>query len=81
MDSIISVFKNDQNKNYQTLSKAFSEQTSYVIKNCSITGESHNQLHVVLVPMLDEISTLKESNNKATPTNSLIKLLHIRKLS
>jgi len=63
MDAIINAFKNEQQKDYQLLGKNLSKQTSYIIKNCSMEGESHDQLHVVLLPMLDAISTLKESEN------------------
>ena len=64
MDSIISEFKKDQTKDYSNLGKDLSIQTGYIIKSCNMEGEAHDQLHVVLVPMLDEISNLKESNIK-----------------
>lgn len=64
MDSILKAFKGSENNNYLNLGEDLSEQTSYIIKSCNMTGEAHDQLHVVLVPMLDEISVLKESNNK-----------------
>lgn len=63
MDSILKQFKSENSKNYQELGNNLSKQTSYVIKNCTMTGEPHDQLHVVLVPMLDEISVLRESEN------------------
>ncbi len=63
MDSIIKVFKQENNTDYASLGEALSKQTSYVIKNCSMKGEPHDQLHVVLVPMLDEISAMKEGGN------------------
>jgi len=37
------------------------EQTSFIISNCSMTGEAHNQLHHVLHPILDDISALQKS--------------------
>ena len=74
MDSIIKAFKSDTNKNYSVLGESLSEQTSFVIKNCSMKGEPHDQLHVVLVPMLDEISILKESNSIDDSENALQKL-------
>ena len=74
MDSIIKTFKSDTNKNYSVLGESLSEQTSFVIKNCSMKGEPHDQLHVVLVPMLDEISILKESNSIDDSENALQKL-------
>ncbi len=63
MDSIISAFKTDNGKDYKVLGKNLSKQTGYIIKHCSMKGEPHDQLHVVLIPMLDEISVLKEENN------------------
>lgn len=63
MDSIIKSFKLNSQKDYVVLGKNLSNQTSFVIKNCTMKGESHDQLHVVLVPMLDEISILKEIGN------------------
>lgn len=74
MDSLISAFKKDKNKDYKTLGETLSKQTSYIIKNCSMTGEPHDQLHVVLVPMLDGISTLKESGDSAKSNTALTDL-------
>lgn len=65
MDSIITDFKVKDTKDFLSLGTALSHQTSYVIKNCSMKGEPHEQLHVVLVPMLDEITILKEDHNEA----------------
>jgi len=62
MESIIKTFKNGQEKNYRRLGEDLSKQSSYVIKNCTMKGEPHEQLHVVLVPMLDEITIFKESD-------------------
>ncbi|MGB1308700.1 MAG: hypothetical protein ACPG6B_07305 [Oceanihabitans sp.] len=63
MNTILKAFKKNTNKNYNALGKNLSSQTSYIIKNCNMVGEPHDQLHVVLVPMLEEISNLKESKN------------------
>ena len=60
LDSIISNFKSGD---YQSLSKNLSQQTSYIIENCTMKGEPHDQLHVVLVPILNEISELKETTD------------------
>ncbi|WP_456442024.1 hypothetical protein [Psychroserpens sp.] len=63
MDSIISAFKTDNRSDYKTLGKNLSKQTGYIIKHCSMKGEPHDQLHVVLIPMLDEISILREEDS------------------
>lgn len=74
MDVILKKFKSSATTNYQELGNELSEQTSYIIKNCTMKGEPHEQLHVVLVPMLDEISILKESNDEAASIASIGKL-------
>jgi hypothetical protein len=63
MDSIISSFKSKKESSFVELGQNLSKQTSFIIKSCDMTGEAHDQLHVVLVPMLDEISIIKESEN------------------
>ena len=77
MDSIIKSFKVEGNNNYINLGKDLSTQTSYIIQSCNMQGEAHDQLHAVLVPMLDEISTLKESDNIDECKSSLIELEHL----
>lgn len=74
MDSIISAFKKESKKDYVSLGDDLSKQTSYIIKNCSMKGEPHNQLHVVLVPMLDEISILREQTNTSESNAASIRL-------
>lgn len=69
MDSIISAFKHNTDNDYIILGELLSIQTSSIIKNCTMKGESHDQLHVVLVPMLDEISSLKETDKKTKETS------------
>ncbi len=74
MDSIIKKFKNDETNNYLGLGNDLAKQTSFIIKSCNMTGEAHDQLHVVLVPMLDEISILKESKNTEESITALVEL-------
>ena len=74
MDSIIKSFKLDGIENYIELGNKLSKQTSFIIKSCDMTGEAHDQLHVILVPMLDEISTLKEADNIAESKDALNEL-------
>ena len=63
MDSIITAHKTNKEDNYINLGNNLSKQTSFIIKSCNMTGEAHDQLHVILVPMLDEIYVLKDSQN------------------
>ncbi len=74
MDSILKAFKNKGNDNYLNLEKDLSKQTSFIIKSCNMTGEAHDQLHVVLVPMLDEISKIKEAKTIVESKSTLNQL-------
>ncbi|MBT8394307.1 MAG: hypothetical protein HKO81_07025 [Flavobacteriaceae bacterium] len=74
MDSLITAFKSADKKDYSNLGKDLSIQTGYIIRSCNMTGEAHDQLHVVLVPMLDKISTLKESQDTKKSKAALIEL-------
>jgi len=74
MDSIIKAFKSDKTNIYVDLGRNLSKQTSYIIKSCSMTGEAHDQLHVVLVPMLNEISILRKSENTEESKSALREL-------
>lgn len=74
MDSIINTFKTIGNEDYASLGETLSEQTSFIIKSCNMTGEAHDQLHVVLVPMLDEISIIKEATNTEDSKSALNEL-------
>lgn len=65
MDSIINAFKGNNAADYNILGNLLAKQSGYIIKNCTMEGEPHDQLHVVLMPMLEDISTLKESGNEA----------------
>lgn len=74
MDTIISVFKKEKRNDYKVLGDSLSKQTGYIIKNCSMKGEPHDQLHVVLVPMLDEITILRDDNNTLQSKTALERL-------
>jgi hypothetical protein len=58
---------------------SLSKQTGYIIKNCTMTGEPHDQLHVVLVPMLDEISVLRETDSDLDAQKALKSLQNLIK--
>ncbi len=74
MDSLIKNFTLTKDKNYTYLGKLLSKQTSFIIKKCSMKGTAHDQLHIVLIPMLDEISIMKESHHIAIKKTALAKL-------
>ncbi|AUP78989.1 hypothetical protein [Flavivirga eckloniae] len=74
MDALIKDFNKSKDKDYVNLGELLSKQTSYIIKKCSIKGKAHDQLHIVVIPMLDEISILKENKETAIKKAALLKL-------
>jgi hypothetical protein len=56
------LLKLQKNRDYSLLVETLSRQTNYIIEKCDMKGESHDQLHVVLVPMLDDITVLKDAD-------------------
>jgi hypothetical protein len=80
MDSLIKGFKNSKSNDFTILGEFLSKQTSYIIKNCDMKGEPHDQLHVVLVPMLDEISLLRDNIENKSKKDALLRLeIYIKK--
>lgn len=65
MQHIDSILKNNASIDGNELGNLLSKETSFIIKSCDMTGEAHDQLHIVLVPILDEISNLKDSKNSS----------------
>ncbi len=48
---------------YHLMGNKCDEQTTFIISNCSMGGEAHNQLHHVLHPILDDIDSLITSKD------------------
>ena len=59
------ILKNNTALDGKTLGEVLSKQTSYIIKSCDMTGEAHDQLHIVLVPILEEITDIKDIENRS----------------
>lgn len=74
MKRIDSILKNHSSLDATVLGEALSKQTSYIIKSCNMKGKAHDQLHVVLLPILEEISVIKDEKNITTPSKSIAKL-------
>lgn len=56
----------EENKNYAVLIGELGYQCDYIIKNCSMKGEEHKELHKVLEPILASVQKAKnaDSNEK-----------------
>lgn len=52
--------------NLDSIGDQMADETTYIINNCDMKGEAHDQLHLVLHPILDNIRLLKETEDNAT---------------
>jgi len=50
-------------KHYKTLGSDLNDLKNNIIKECTMEGESHDNLHVFLVPLVDKIEALGEVNS------------------
>ncbi|WP_431134125.1 hypothetical protein [Psychroserpens mesophilus] len=46
---------------YYNLAELLNKDKNYVIKNCTMKGDSHDNLHVWLLPLMDKIDALSET--------------------
>ena len=80
MDSMVRAFTFTDSFGYNDLGEMLNGQTNYIIQNCDMTGEAHNQLHHVLHPILDKIAALVANKDKIkgqADANELQKLLSL----
>ncbi len=47
---------------YYTLADMLNDDKNYVIKNCTMKGASHDNLHVWLLPLIEKIEALSKAN-------------------
>src|SRR5680860_482143 len=50
-------------KHYKKLASDLNDLKNNIIKDCTMEGESHDNLHVFLVPLIDKIDALGEVNS------------------
>lgn len=48
-------------ENYQDLADQLSQHKNHIIKNCTMKGDSHDNLHVWLLPLMAKIEALSEA--------------------
>ncbi|WP_417871027.1 hypothetical protein [Winogradskyella sp.] len=74
MKRIDSILKTETSIDTKTLGNVLSKETSYIIKSCNMKGEAHDQLHIVLVPILEEITDLKDEENDTAKAQKIKRL-------
>jgi hypothetical protein len=60
---ILTTYINDQETDYQSLAEELKGQTELLIQSCTMTGESHEELHKWLHPHITLISDLGKAED------------------
>ena len=58
MEKLITAFDEAATRDYRALGKALQVEVKVIISTCTMTGEGHDQLHILLNPMLMAIKAL-----------------------
>jgi len=63
MSSRIAEDESNSIKHYKNLASDLNDIKNNIVKECTMKGESHDNLHVFLVPLVDKIEALGEVNS------------------
>jgi len=64
----------EDNRNYAEFTGELQYQCNYIIKNCSMKGDSHDQLHEVLHPILEEVKLAQNAASYEDADKSIQKV-------
>ncbi len=63
MQTILNDYFNNGGADSAALAEALEKETSSIIRQCDMTGADHDQLHIILKPMLDRIKSIKTNGS------------------
>jgi hypothetical protein len=69
MENSVNDFEGNQISDFQTLSKSIKSNLSGLTSNCTMKGQSHDELHKWLLPFFDLNGELKEANDSDKSIN------------
>jgi hypothetical protein len=55
--------KSQSVEDYKKLASKLNEQKNYIVKECTMKGASHDNLHVFLLPLITKIKELENTNS------------------
>ena len=60
--SLLTEYVKNDGTDHIALANAMSQETSTLISKCDMVGPDHDQLHLILLPILEDINEIKKSN-------------------
>ena len=61
MQAVLTISNPKELKDYHTVANALTKEKNYVIKECTMKGPSHDNLHIWLVPLIEKIDALSNA--------------------
>lgn len=71
---LVDAYLSSHSQDYKTLAKQLEEQNEKLIGSCSMTGESHDELHKWLHPHLELVEALDDAENADVAQKTVEKL-------
>ena len=75
MSKLLADFRTSDVKDHVALGKSLREEANGIVQGCTMTGEAHNQLHMLLNPMFGDIDALAEGSGGHEEYESLLEHL------
>jgi hypothetical protein len=76
MQKLLTEFEASEAKDYRKLGESLQAEANTIIQKCNMTGKPHDQLHLVLNPVLGAITRLATGEGGTTEVEALEK--HLR---
>lgn len=73
-EELVSTYIQDNQTDFKALAEQLKDQNTQLIKSCTMTGKSHDELHKWLHPHLEIVKTL-ENEADTTKTNEIVSQL------
>ncbi|SFT05725.1 hypothetical protein [Sphingobacterium wenxiniae] len=70
-EELVSTYIQDNQTDFKALAEQLKDQNTQLIKSCTMTGKSHDELHKWLHPHLEIVKTL-ENETDATKANEVV---------
>ena len=64
MQATLTDYFNNGGTDYAALAASLENESASIIKQCDMTGPDHDQLHLILKPMLDKIKAIKTTGSQ-----------------
>lgn len=71
---LVNAYIDDDQSDYKALAEQLKDQNNQLIKNCTMTGKSHDELHKWLHPHLEIVKTLESETDEAKANQIVLSL-------